>query len=703
MVGSQALRTVLDRRVETRRNELLNLTRNTSVIVSNPSTSTPDPSAIEDPSNFFGSKNNSVIEKVSNSIPKIKVVPPPFEIYQDPVDSQPHQMPVIQTPLSVSVGQENIHPDFLDLNQEVEIQSNMDFGYGEDVSPGLIEKFKMIKSTSSKVRALTEMYDPGMYSASILKRNESTWLKSVEDAFAQVMAVVIDIDDICTDSEADQNVKKDVDEALPVLKKSVQKFLVAYNNKVMTLQSDVDREVVPSISRAGSNASSQGSARAAQVTVDIDKEKLTADIKALNNELKRVDDWTKADAAEVEFAMSQIQHWKKMFKSIQDTFYNIKRVSLSNYLDSSQFAASEAAVKNIETELEMIIQDVEYEDEHRALYSLCKSKSAEVKYPSFAGGIDEDFAKFKREMLAAFKSNKVKKSDQVKKLRENLKSQPRSMIADNLEDIDEAFSILDTLYGDPSRIMKAKKSKLLSLGSFPKPGSKAANHLKSQLDWLMQLELLLKDIFVLAEESSDAYCEFYSPSLYRTIKSYFPYSLCKEMANHSGSTKERMSQLCEFVIQTRKFTQDMMKDVDVDTGGASGSGAGQSRSAGAVSSQAQPLLTSLQSKFRNAVRNEKCKVCKELEANGDTDNLYEDHFGTTPYGCPRFAALGTAERKQMVFKLRCCKFCLDTDYVHRRPTDRHKNCPAFAKTQTYNCEKCKIHYLICDRLYVFSP
>ena len=120
-VGSQALRTVLDRRVETRRNELLNLTRNTSVIVSNPSTSTPDPSAIEDPSNFFGSKNNSVIEKVSNSIPKIKVVPPPFEIYQDPVDSLPHHIPVIQTPSSVSVGQENIHPDLLDLNQEVMI------------------------------------------------------------------------------------------------------------------------------------------------------------------------------------------------------------------------------------------------------------------------------------------------------------------------------------------------------------------------------------------------------------------------------------------------------------------------------------------------------------------------------------------------------------------------------------------------------
>ena len=314
VVGSQALRIVLDRRVESRRIELENLSRNTSVIVQNPSTSTPDPSGIiEDPIVFFGSKENSVIEE-RVSIPKINVIPPPFEIYQD---SQYH-IPVIETP-SFSVGQENIDPEFLDLNQEVELQSNMDFGYGEDVSPELIEKFKMLKTTSPKIRALTEMYDPAMYPANILKRNEPIWLKNVEDAFAQVMAVVIDIEDVCTDSEADQKVKKEVDEALPVIKKVMQKFLLAYNNKVMTLQPDIYNEVVPSVSRSGSNASSQGSARAIQVTVDIDKEKLTAEIKALNNELKRVDNWGEADSAEVEYAMTRIQSWRKMFKSIQDS------------------------------------------------------------------------------------------------------------------------------------------------------------------------------------------------------------------------------------------------------------------------------------------------------------------------------------------------------------------------------------------------
>ena len=443
VVGSQALRIVLDRRVESRRIELENLSRSTSVIVQNPSTSTPDPSGvIEDPSVFFGSNDNSVIAEKEVSIPKVNVIPPPFEIYQD---SQYH-IPVIETPSSISVGQENIDPEFLDidLNHKVDLSSNMDNGYGEDVSPELLEKLKLIKTTSSKVRALTEMYDPQLYSQVILKRNEPVWLKSVEDAFSGFMSVVIEIVDIAKDSDADQKVKKEAEDMIPTVKKFMQEFLTKYNNKVMSIPSEAARDFVsPTFSRASSNASSQGSVRAVQVSVEIDQEKLNAEIKALNNELKRVDNWTKADSAEVEYAMSRIQSWRKMFKSIQDLFFNIKKVSLSNYLDRSQFAVSEDAVKNIEAEMEMIIQDIEYEDENRALYSLCKSKSADVKYPSFSGGIDEDFAKFKRELLAAFRSNKVQKSDQVKKLRENLKSQPLAMIADNMEDIDEALSILN--------------------------------------------------------------------------------------------------------------------------------------------------------------------------------------------------------------------------------------------------------------------
>ena len=36
-----------------------------------------------------------------------------------------------------------------------------------------------------------------------------------------------------------------------------------------------------------------------------------------------------------------------------------------------------------------------------------------------------------------------------------------------------------------------------------------------------------------------------------------------------------------------------------------------------------------------------------------------------------------SERRNMVFKCRICRFCLDADYIHKKKFDRHQNCLAF--------------------------
>ena len=85
-----------------------------------------------------------------------------------------------------------------------------------------------------------------------------------------------------------------------------------------------------------------------------------------------------------------------------------------------------------------------------------------------------------------------------------------------------------------------------------------------QLDWLMQLELLLKDVFELAKLSEDSYCEFYNPTLLRSIKSFFPYTMCEELSKElSGSTKDKMEQLYDYIVSKRSTVQDMFKDSDV--------------------------------------------------------------------------------------------------------------------------------------------
>ena len=270
-----------------------------------------------------------------------------------------------------------------------------------------------------------------------------------------------------------------------------------------------------------------------------------------------------------------------------------------------------------------------------------------------------------------------------------MKSQPKSLITENLEDINEGLKILQSVYGDPSRVMKSKKTKLLSLGNFPKFGSKTPSHLKQQFDWLLQLELLLADVIDLAAKSSDMYCEIYNPSFYRTIKQYFPTQMMKEMSGFTGDSKQKIASMKEYVVTNRKETQTMLQDVDVG-GIAVSSGSNE---------KAKTSPSSLHSSFTAATRYENCKICKVLEDDGDYEDLYDDHFGKTPFGCPRFANMTCGTRLQMVYRTKICQFCLDPNYVHKRKGERHRNCPALSSSGSFkhSCNSCKYHYLVCER------
>ena len=105
----------------------------------------------------------------------------------------------------------------------------------------------------------------------------------------------------------------------------------------------------------------------------------------------------------------------------------------------------------------------------RSLFSLRKNKPSEVKFPTIGGGNDEDYNKWEKEMKVALKSNCDRRDDQIRKIREYLKNHPLSLVPENLDNVDAAFSTPKSLYGDPSHMMKRKKDKLLSLGQYPKP------------------------------------------------------------------------------------------------------------------------------------------------------------------------------------------------------------------------------------------
>ena len=80
---------------------------------------------------------------------------------------------------------------------------------------------------------------------------------------------------------------------------------------------------------------------------------------------------------------------------------------------------------------------VKEEDIARGLFTLEPPRTDIIKYPTFAGLPSEDYLKFKETMEQRFKENKVKRREQVSKLRECLRAAALGRVPDGVRDISE--------------------------------------------------------------------------------------------------------------------------------------------------------------------------------------------------------------------------------------------------------------------------
>ena len=82
------------------------------------------------------------------------------------------------------------------------------------------------------------------------------------------------------------------------------------------------------------------------------------------------------------------------------------------------------------------------------------------------------------------------------------------------------------------------------------------------MEWLLTMELLIKDLMDLAAEDEDCYCEVYNPTMLRQIKAFFPIKNHEEMSKFHGSAKEKFEQLYDYVLELRQCSQAVLKDDD---------------------------------------------------------------------------------------------------------------------------------------------
>ena len=344
-----------------------------------------------------------------------------------------------------------------------------------------------------KFNRLVRRYDPVPLEPDAVQAKEKDWSKELSTA----------LDDL-VESIENMSIKHEHDlgsQEVAVWKRKITdgegEFRIFMNkaaNKLRSVQSISTRPVnVPMSGVAPTAATNQSQAVTnAMADVKVDAEIVTTEGKERAAKVNKYLDWSEATNDEVELAMANIDGWERKFAKIREKFYAIKRNTLKFNLDDMDLRRAEAVVGNLETEIELAIEDIISEDKDRCLFSLNKSKAADVKFPYFSSNKEEDFSKFRKEFEKGLETNRVRKEDQIKKLREFLRGDAKTIIPDSMENIDTAWDILKNMYGDASRVMEARKRKIKDMG---------------------------------AQTERDAY----SSDMMHLIMSYFPYMMQKDL------------------------------------------------------------------------------------------------------------------------------------------------------------------------------
>ena len=101
--------------------------------------------------------------------------------------------------------------------------------------------------------------------------------------------------------------------------------------------------------------------------------------------------------------------------------------------------------------------------------------------------------------------------------------------------------------------------------------------------------------------------------------------------------------------------------------------------------------------FKPPRRQEECRVCQQLENDGDTRNLYDDYIHSYPSGCPRYIQMTLKERYQICKRARIFMNCHDPDYIFKNYDSKNHDCPARSgRKGRYSCTTCDLHVWVCE-------
>ena len=296
---------------------------------------------------------------------------------------------------------------------------------------------KACRKKERTVNQLSRRFDPDIqnYGWAAIARHRDNWTDQLNEALGDL---VESVEEMIDDHHSNLG-GPEVEAWKLVVSEAEKKFLQLV---VKYEVSDSSETSHPSQADATPVPNNQA-LRAAQVNIEIDDDIVSNESKALSKEVKKFLDCDQVADEDIEIALGKVDDWNKRFERVKDKAYAIKRNSQCFNLDDPRVSNAQSAVAHLEQELNIAIDQLKDEDNKRCLYSLAKSKTASVKLPIFTGDRAEDFPKFKKEVEKGMKTNRVRRHDQVAKLRECLRQDPKALIPNDMEDIQGGLENLD--------------------------------------------------------------------------------------------------------------------------------------------------------------------------------------------------------------------------------------------------------------------
>ena len=347
-------------------------------------------------------------------------------------------------------------------------------------------------------------------------------------------------------------------------------------------------------------------------------------------------------------------------------------------------------------------EGLEREDDVRGLFTNFSVAGEKLDYPKYGGTEGEDYEKFSERLEKAFKHNKVAKVDQLDKLRKCLSGKALALVPESTEGIEKALATLKAAFGDPEKILAHRLGKLKSFGNMPSEKKGSSNIFSDREEWFLKIESVIHDIIQLGKKDTDLAYEAFSKSTINFILALFPMGKMRELQRLEGSRGEKLENMLrkmgdfrEEAREAAKVYGDKLPPLDFETSGKRTAGTGNVASLAGSGGNQPPVMTQVENRKRKVLD---CRICKQLEADGYGERLFEDHLSAEVAGCPLFIKMNTEERNTVVFKARLCGRCLKVDVVcngRNEFYEHRKSCKGPGSDYLCGGDRCKFHIWVC--------